>query len=717
MKIFYSFVYLLAFTPAQLKGATSKENGFLDIAVEDVQWAAENGLQRAQYKYTIELENSLLSEKLIGNKIKCPAHRKVDKKSGASIDESIQQSIQALAIVEASKNLMQRLNLNATEASQILTKVSLKNTTLEGACSETITCPSPASKYRSFDGSCNNLVQVNWGRRNTIYRRLLPAQYGNGIDSPRPATDGGELFNPRNISLAIIGDDGPTSTDITLLITSFGQFITHDITNSDDFTFENGSSPACCDSQGQLLPPNELHPQCLPIELYEGDANFNASGDTCMSFTRSKVGVDLSCTFGLAEQLNSNTHYLDGSQIYGSDADISNSLRTAVDGLLKSLDVGGRQLFPITPGCENLPKRELAVCFQAGDNRLEENPQLTAVHLLFLREHNRIAKELKALNPQWNDEILFQEARRIVIAQLQHITYNEYLPVILGSQVMVDSGLVLPTGGYGTGYDSNVDPSISNDFAAAAFRVMHSTIQGTISLLNSADEEEMERSFTLSQYFFNASQLLKDPGFFDSALRGVTKQPPEVIDGLYTDEVADNLFIGQKKSGGDLVAIAIQRGREHGIPSYNEFREFCGMPKVQSFDELIDEFVQEDIDLLKTAYQSVDDIDLYIGCLFETHVESESLMGPTALCITAEQFQKTKNGDRYFYDIGDQPNSFTPDQLDQIRQSSLARLMCDNNDGSVTTMQPFAMKSPVGTNQRIPCTSIPSMNLTYWKEI
>lgn len=168
-----------------------------------MQWAAENGLQRAQYKYTIELENSLHSEKLIENKIKCPAHRKVDKKSGASIDESIQQSIQALAIVEASKSLMQRyvhdeeirlkvthfffvfsttfrLNLNATEASQILTKVSLKNTTLEGACSETITCPSPASKYRSFDGSCNNLVQVNWGRRNTIYRRLLPAQYGNG---------------------------------------------------------------------------------------------------------------------------------------------------------------------------------------------------------------------------------------------------------------------------------------------------------------------------------------------------------------------------------------------------------------------------------------------------------------------------------------------------------------------------------------------------------
>ncbi|KZS10459.1 Uncharacterized protein APZ42_025077 [Daphnia magna] len=115
----------------------------------------------------------------------------------------------------------------------------------------------------------------------------------------------------------------------------------------------------------QFLPPNDLHPQCLPIELYEGDPNFIASGDTCMSFTRSKVDVDLSCTFGQAEQLNSNTHYLDGSQIYGSDATILNDLRTGIDGLLKSSDVGGSQLFPIIPGCENVINHELVICFQA----------------------------------------------------------------------------------------------------------------------------------------------------------------------------------------------------------------------------------------------------------------------------------------------------------------------------------------------------------------
>lgn len=62
--------------------------------------------------------------------------------------------------------------------------------------------------------------------------------------------------------------------------------------------------------------------------------------------------------------------------------------------------------------------------------------------------------------------------------------------------------------------------------------------------------------------------------------------------------------------------------------------------------------------MLKDVYKTVDDIDLYIGCLNEIHVPG-TLMGPTALCIVKDQFAKLKNGDRFFYDIGEQPHSFT----------------------------------------------------------
>jgi len=67
-----------------------------------------------------------------------------------------------------------------------------------------------------------------------------------------------------------------------------------------------------------------------------------------------------------------------------------------------------------------------------GDARANENLHLTTMHLLWARQHNLVADQLAELNPSWEDERVFQEARRIVVAQLQHITYAEFLPVLLG---------------------------------------------------------------------------------------------------------------------------------------------------------------------------------------------------------------------------------------------------------------------------------------------
>ena len=96
----------------------------------------------------------------------------------------------------------------------------------------------------------------------------------------------------------------------------------------------------------------------------------------------------------------------------------------------------------------------------------------------------RITKVLERQNPNWNDEKLYQEARRIVIAQLQHITYNEWLPIILGNKYMEKWNMHPKESGYSEGYDPTVNPTITNVFGTAAFRFGHSLIQGQIESFN-----------------------------------------------------------------------------------------------------------------------------------------------------------------------------------------------------------------------------------------
>lgn len=77
--------------------------------------------------------------------------------------------------------------------------------------------------------------------------------------------------------------------------------------------------------------------------------------------------------------------------------------------------------------------RIITLYYCAGDRRANQNTQLTVLQILLLREHNRLADVLSHINPHWDDETLFQEARRILIAEMQHISYYEYLPIILGA--------------------------------------------------------------------------------------------------------------------------------------------------------------------------------------------------------------------------------------------------------------------------------------------
>lgn len=133
----------------------------------------------------------------------------------------------------------------------------------------------------------------------------------------------------------------------------------------------------------------------------------------------------------------------------------------------------------------------------AGDDRVNLSPTLTSMYTLFIREHNRLVDHLQCTNPQWLPEFVFQEARKIIAALIQQITYTEYLPVILGKEGMWRYGLTINSDGYDySAYNPNVNPGISNSFASAAIKFIHTQIP---SMLGFYDNEtryvDLERTF------------------------------------------------------------------------------------------------------------------------------------------------------------------------------------------------------------------------------
>lgn len=196
---------------------------------------------------------------------------------------------------------------------------------------------------------------------------------------------------------------------------------------------------------------------------------------------------------------------------------------------------------------------------------------LIAVHTLMAREHNRVADQLASLNPHWDDERLYQETRRIVIAQWQHIVFYEYLPEILG-----------PTGmsvlGRYHGYSESVDPSISNVFATAAFRFGHSQILPLFERLNETYQPTIFGPLLLKESFFDSAEI-RDAGGIDPVLRGLLKTPSKLrsADAAIHSDLTEALFAQANEIALDLAALNIQRGRDHGLPSYTAWREFCGL--------------------------------------------------------------------------------------------------------------------------------------------
>jgi len=415
------------------------------------------------------------------------------------------------------------------------------------------------------------------------------------------------------------------------------------------------------------LPTLEVPTESFPIPVPLGDPHLDPffTGTQQIPLRRARYDVTTGdSSLDPRQHPNLVTSFIDASMVYGSDDARALALRTLVDGKLKTSGVAG-DLLPLNDAAtfpdgtlenDNAGRQDPATLFAAGDVRANENVALIALHTLLAREHNRLADGIKTADPSLTDEQVYQQARRMVGAIIQHITYSEYLPLLAGADVLPDY----------SGYDPTVDPSISALFSTAAFRLGHTQLFPEILRLDENGASLPGGPLTLRSAFFTTVPIQNDG--IEPYLRGLVAAQAQEADVHVIDDVRNMLFGPPGAGGMDLPAINIQRGRDLGLPSYNRARVDFGLPRVHRFAEITtDPAVQA---ALQSAYGSVDLVDAWTGGIAEDHLPG-AMVGPLFAAIVVDQFTRSRDGDRFWYENG----QFTPAELQQIRATTLAELI------------------------------------------
>lgn len=264
------------------------------------------------------------------------------------------------------------------------------------------------------------------------------------------------------------------------------------------------SSPIYSQNLTDCCSNHQKHPEC-----YESLDQFGS----CSNYYRQAPTVSSHiCRFEKREQMNGASGYLDGSDLYGNTDEKLHNLRTYSHG-----------------------KVDPSACELCG------NPESALGHLYraLLLEHNRIADKLALENEHWDEAKLYLEARKAVVAQIQHVTFNEYVPSILGEAIYSDPDLRPTTSGYYSGYSSTNRGGALDAVAFAALQVLTS--------LSTRGNDSLESHLTSSSKHVNLdinNQISEFPAW-------------------------------------DPSALIVQAARDHGIPGYLEFVSYCSENKIQ----------------------------------------------------------------------------------------------------------------------------------------
>uniref|UniRef100_A0A7N8X2R7 Eosinophil peroxidase-like n=1 Tax=Mastacembelus armatus TaxID=205130 RepID=A0A7N8X2R7_9TELE len=640
----------------------------------------------------------------------------------------------AVKLVKKSLHGRQKRSINATD---LISEDDLKVIGKLTGCSPQHRVPSCnfttpiLNKFRTASNVCNNRKNTRWGSSNTPFTHWLPAEYQDGISLPKgwdPVLKVNNHLLPlvREVSNRILRfktNDTESDPLYTHLLTIFGQWTDHDLTLTPQSptirSFSNGID--CANSCERTEP-------CFPIKIPQQDPRFGSSSEECIPFFRSAAACgsgDTGLVFGsraVRQQLNALTAFIDVGQVYDSDDSKARSLRnlTTDKGLLKvntQYTDNGRELLPFNNMGVNFCATRARItgnstaqevpCFLAGDTRTNENLGLLSLHTLLMREHNRLARALAELNPHWDGERLYQEARKILGGYFQVVTIRDYLLHIVGPDYIAKQLSTYP------GYDENVDPSISSVFGTAAFRFGHLMVQPFMFRLDENYQEHRDYpSPLLHTSMFTPWRPIFEGGF-DPILRGLVGRQAKLKTSAHmmTDELREKLFKFSAKLALDLASLNMQRGRDHGLPGYNKWRKFCGLSQPKTLSELAK--VMNSTELAKVfldLYGTPDNIDVWVGGVAEPFVRG-GRVGPLFACLIATQFQKIRQGDRLWWE---KEGVFTEAQRKSLRETSLARIICDNSGITEVPEKPFLYR-PRGSGYT-QCEDIRAFDLSPWQE-
>jgi peroxidase len=487
---------------------------------------------------------------------------------------------------------------------------------------------------RPIGGSGNNLVHPNLDPvPGSAEINLAPLNFA---PHTRNALIAGP--NPREISNVIAGGTGAKGQNAetedpiaSAWIYVFGQFVDHDL--------DLESTPANSAAINITVPPDD--------PFFPPSTTINMTRDARSRRTNTII--------------NTVAGYLDLSQVYGSTPSVADSLRNP-DGSMMTSDSG--QALPVVNDV-----------FVAGDPRVMENPELTAVDVLFVREHNWWVATLSHEHPGWSGQQLYDIAKAITTAEYQQIIYKEFLPVLIGNAIRPYRG-----------YNPAVAAQVTQEFSTAAFRLGHSEVSDEQTGLDNAGNVAFVES--LAQSFFNTPAIDEANGF-DPLLRGISADNAEATDVYTVATLRDLLFaplVGGDIDEMDLIAIDIQRERDVGLGTLNQTRRALGLSAYSSFAQVTpDPILQNDLQMI---YGTVGNLDLFIGGLAERHVAGADV-GPTFQAIIARQFQALRDGDRFFW----LNQGFDRQTSSLISNTTLATLIRRNTD--TTALQAKVFLAPV----------------------